>query len=64
MNGLRGEFFKGKYLGGAETGNHDNWEQTSYTGSHWIQCFLVRNGVCIAQSDKCIINIWNREFPV
>lgn len=61
---LRGNFFKGKKLDGTETGDHDNWEQTKYTGSHWIQCFAVRGGVCVAQSDKFIINIWNRDFPV
>jgi hypothetical protein len=62
-NALRGNFFKGKNLDGKETGNHDNWERTTYTGSHWIQCFAVRGGVCVAHSEKFIINIWNRDFP-
>lgn len=62
-NALRGNFFKGKNLDGTETGNHDNWEQTKYTGSHWIQCFAVHGGVCIAQSERFIINIWNPAFP-
>ena len=62
-NALRGNFFKGKNLDGTETGNHDNWEQTKYTGSHWIQCFAVRGGVCVAQSDRFTINIWNPAFP-
>lgn len=64
QNALRGNFFKGKNLDGTESGNHDNWEQTSYTGSHWIQCFAVRSGLCVAQSEKFIINIWNRDFPL
>jgi hypothetical protein len=54
---LRVNFFKGKKLDGTETGDHDNWEQTKYTGSHWIQCVAVRGDVCVAQSDKFIINI-------
>jgi hypothetical protein len=62
-NALRGNFFKGKKLDGTETGDHDNWEQTKYTGSHWIQCFAVRGGVCVAQSERFIINIWNPAFP-
>ena len=62
-NALRGNFFRGKKLDGTDTGDHDNWEQTKYTGSHWIQCFAVRSGVCVAQSDKFIINIWNPAFP-
>jgi hypothetical protein len=63
-NALRGNFFRGKNLDGTETGNHDTWETTKYTGSHWIQCFAVRGGVCVAQSDRFVINVWNREFPV
>jgi hypothetical protein len=62
-NALRGTFFRSKNLDSSETGNHDNWETTKYTGSHWIQCFAVRGGICVAQSERFIINIWNREFP-
>jgi hypothetical protein len=54
---------RGKNLDGIETGNHDNWEQTEYSESHWIQCFAERGGVCVAQSDRFIINIWNPAFP-
>lgn len=61
---LRWNLLKTTNLDRTETGNHDNWEQTSHTGSHWIQCFAVRSGVCVAQSDKFIINIWDRDFPV
>lgn len=34
------------------------WEEsTKYTGSHWIQCFIVKNGVCVAESQEFVVNI-------
>lgn len=32
-------------------------EETLYTGSHWIECFLVSNGACIARSGPFVVNI-------
>jgi hypothetical protein len=32
-------------------------ERTLYTGSHWIECFLVNKGVCIARSGPFVVNI-------
>ena len=32
-------------------------ESTKYTGAHWIQCFIVKNGVCVAESQEFIVNI-------
>lgn len=32
-------------------------EQTLYKGSHSVQCFVIRNGVCVANSKEIIINI-------
>jgi len=32
-------------------------EQTLYTGSHWVECFIVRNGVCVARSGPFVVNI-------
>lgn len=47
-NGLRGSIFEGRAI---------QWEQTQYTGKHWIECFIVQNGVCIAKSGKFLVNI-------
>lgn len=32
-------------------------ETTRYRGSHWIECFVVKNGICVAQSGEFIVNI-------
>lgn len=32
-------------------------EATAYTGSHYIQCFIVKNGQCVAKSKEFIVNI-------
>ncbi len=47
--GLRGIIFPGTNL------NRD--EKTEYTGFHWIECFLVKDGVCVARSGEFVVNI-------
>lgn len=47
---LRGEF--------TSTGQStSNSEHTSYTGSHSIQCFVLRKGRCVAKSRIFIVNV-------
>lgn len=54
-NGLRGTFFESK-----DTNNLKyNYEQTSYEGAHWIECFVVHNGICVARSGRFYINIYH-----
>lgn len=61
--GLRGEFFKAKLIGGDESSDPlINWESTSYTGKHWIQCFIVKDDVCVGRSRKFYVNIKNPNF--
>ena len=38
----------------------ETWEDTSYTGAHWIRAVLVRNSQVVAASDKFVVNIDNR----
>ena len=45
---LRGEIF---------SGNQVQWEKTKYRGKHWIECFIVQDGICVARSGKFFINI-------
>jgi hypothetical protein len=61
-SGLRGGFFRGRNLKNQLTGTVANWERAEYTGQHWIQCFIVRDDVCIAMSDKFYINVYNPQF--
>jgi len=32
-------------------------ESTSYTGDHWVEGFVVKNGQCVAQTDEFIVSI-------
>jgi len=51
---LRGEIFLSKTAG---IGGLTQKEHTSYTGIHWIECFIVKNGVCVARSGEFIVRI-------
>lgn len=51
VNGLRGKIFPG-----TET----QWEHSEYTGKHWIECFIVKNGVCVARN-RFYVSIRNRN---
>lgn len=37
--------------------NGSRREATAYTGRHYVQCFAIRNGVCIARSREFFINV-------
>jgi hypothetical protein len=52
-HGLRGEIFPAKDTANALR----NDEETAYRGRHWIECFIVRNGTCLARSGEFIVNI-------
>jgi hypothetical protein len=48
--GLRGKIIPG---------NHTRFrhESIKYSGKHWVQCFVVRNNLCIARSEKFYVNV-------
>jgi hypothetical protein len=48
-DGLRGGFYH-------ETGT-SRWETTRYAGTHWVEAFVVKDGVCLARSGKVFIRI-------
>lgn len=50
-NCLRGNFEL------SDEGANGKREVTSYTGSHSVQCFVIRRGTCVAKSKDYIINI-------
>jgi hypothetical protein len=52
--GLRGEIFLAKTAG---MGGLQQRESTLYTGMHWIECFIVKNDVCLARSGEYVVNI-------
>jgi hypothetical protein len=51
--GLRGGFYDGV----TERGGLVRNEGTRYTGSHWIECFIVKHGTCVARSGEFVVNI-------
>ena len=52
-NGLRGGFYQGTI----ETDGASRKESTLYTGRHWIECFIVKDGICQARSGEFVVNI-------
>ena len=58
--GLRGGFIESTTAGSGglrhvESLNRN--EFTLYAGTHWIQCFIVKNDVCVAYSDEFLVRI-------
>ena len=41
----------------SDIGTNGKREATAYTGSHSVQCFIIKRGVCVAKSKEFIINI-------
>jgi len=52
--GLRGEIFPSETAG---IGGLIQKESTLYKGTHWIECFIVKNNICVARSGEYIVNI-------
>lgn len=51
---LRGDIFPAKTAG---RGGLQHKEYTKYSGTHWIECFIVQDDVCVARSREFIVNI-------
>ncbi len=46
--------------GGFENSNYGSTireEATAYTGSHFVQCFIIKKGICVARSKEFIVNV-------
>lgn len=52
-NCLRGDFYDGLIAKGGKVRE----ENTSYTGSHFVRCFIVQHNICVAISEPFIVNI-------
>ena len=60
---LRGNFFDAKLTNRSlSSDKHINWEHAKYTGKHWIECFVVKNDICVARSGRFYVNIKNRKY--
>lgn len=59
--GLRGEYFQGRDPHRRTNPDpRETWEDTAYTGAHWIRAVLVKDGRVVAESPKFVVNIYNR----
>lgn len=54
---LRGDFYASSGDCVFELGKKIRLEPTKYRGNHWVECFIVRNGVCIARSGEFVVRI-------
>lgn len=53
-NSLRGKIIPSTTAG---VGGLRQKEATSYEGTHWIECFIVKEGVCVARSKEFFVRI-------
>lgn len=54
LGGLRGGIYASRTLG---VGGLNQKEYSSFKGNHWIECFIVKNGVCVARSREFLVTI-------
>lgn len=54
---IRGEFtVEGKYIKN-NIARYQRKEETSYSGTHWVRCFLIKNNTCYAKSTKFYVKV-------
>jgi hypothetical protein len=53
-NSLRGNIFEAERLG---AGGLIYIDKSAFTGLHWIECFVVKEGQCVARSSEFFVNI-------
>ncbi len=54
---LRGDFYNSNGESAFELGTKIRREPTVYRGYHWVECFIIKNGVCVARSGEFVIRI-------
>jgi hypothetical protein len=42
---LRGDFYE-------SDGPHYRWETAGYAGTHWVEGFVIQDGVCVARTGR------------
>jgi hypothetical protein len=50
-NQLRGDFYD------SDKSGRQREEDTAYTGMHWVECFIIKDDVCVARSGEFVVNI-------
>ena len=49
---LRGDFYDSE-----PSTSNVRWEHTKYAGTHWVEAFIIKNGICVARSDRQFVKI-------
>jgi len=49
---LRGDFYES-----TETKTDVRWETTAYRGTHWVEAFIIKDGVCVAKSGRKMVKV-------
>lgn len=53
-NGLRGDFYE------SSEKNNIRKEKTKYAGKHYVEAFIIKNGVCYGKSEPFEVNVVNK----
>lgn len=50
---------RGEFLEHSNNGRAGIWrtESTSYTGNHWVECFIIKENTCVAKSGEFVVSI-------
>jgi hypothetical protein len=48
---LRGDFYQ------SDVGGLGRWETTKFAGTHWVEAFIVKDGICVARSGRRYVRI-------
>jgi hypothetical protein len=35
-----------------------HWETTAYAGTHWVEAFVIKDGICAARSGRTLVKVW------
>lgn len=49
---LRGDFYSCD-----RSTDNVRWESTSYVGTHWVEAFIIKNGICVARSGRKYVRV-------
>jgi len=49
---LRGDFYDNDI-----PADNIRWERTLFKGTHWVEAFIIKNGVCVARSGRKMVKI-------
>ncbi len=61
VGGLRGNFIEAKTNAGDPSSGLVHRESASYTGKHWVEAFIIKDGVLWARSGRFFVNIVSRK---